>query len=197
MASIRQAWRNPLARPADRAEAVARLCLVTMYLVILPVVAVLGSQAWHGVSATLEHQQQSRHPTTAQLLEDAPDLGDDDQGSLMSEQLLVAARWVAPDGAERTGSVPAAPGEPSGDRIEIWVDQTGNVSTPPPDPASVAVPIIIATIAGALLWGGLLIAAHYTFRSRLDRHRLARWDDEWRRIEPLWSGRSRDAGGQP
>lgn len=197
MVSLHQAWRNPLARPADRAEATLRMVLVALWLSALPIVAVVGAQVRQDVSSIAASQQHSRLTTTAQLLADAPDLTYDDQGLQLAGQVEVSARWVAPDGSERIGEVPAAPGGRSGDRLSIWVDRAGDVTEPPVDPATIVVLIITVTTLIAMAWGGLLAAAHLIVRRRLDRRRFAGWDAQWQRIEPLWSGRSGGGNAQP
>ena len=196
MSLIREAWHNPLARAADRAEATARVLLTVVWLCAIPVMIIVASSVWHGVSVAAESAQQSRIATTAQLLEDAPAMTTDDQGVVAYQLVQVAARWVAPDGSERTGTVPAAGGR-SGDRIEVWVDRSGEI-TPAPVPLSTSAVLIITVTVGAVLaWGALLMAAQFLIRGRLDRRRIVGWDIEWQRIEPLWSGRSRDEGAQP
>ena len=196
MSLIREAWHNPLARAADRAEATARVLLTAVWLCTLPIMIIVASSVWHSVSVAAESAQQSRIATTAQLLEDAPAMTTDDQGVVAYQLVQVAARWVAPDGSERTGTVPAA-GRRSGDRIEVWVDRSGEI-TPAPVPLSTSAVLIITVTVGAVLaWGALLMAAQFLIRGRLDRRRIVGWDIEWQRIEPLWSGRSRDEGAQP
>jgi hypothetical protein len=196
MSLIREAWHNPLARAADRAEATARVLLTVVWLCAIPVMIIVASSVWHGVSVAAESAQQSRIATTAQLLEDAPAMTADDQGVVAYQLVQVAARWVAPDGSERTGTVPAAGGR-SGERIEVWVDRSGEI-TPAPVPLSTSAVLIITVTVGAVLaWGALLMAAQFLIRGRLDRRRIVGWDIEWQRIEPLWSGRSRDEGAQP
>ena len=197
MATIRQTWRNPLARAADRAEATARLLLTTLWLLTLPVVAVVGSVAWQQASVIAEDQQHTRSSTTAQLLDDAPDIAIDDQGIFVDQQQRATARWIAPDGSVQTGSVTTAAGGHTGDRIRIWVDRTGEVTGPPVNPTTSAVLIITLATGVALAWGALLAAAQYGFRRRLDRRRMAGWDDEWVRIGPLWSGRSGGGKASP
>jgi len=197
MASIRQTWRNPLARTADRAEATARLLLTTLWLLTLPVIAVAGSVAWQQASAIAADQQHTRSSTTAELLDDAPNIAIDDQGMFVDQQQRATARWIAPDGSERIGSVTTTAGGHHGDRIKIWVDRTGAVTSPPASPTTSAVLIITLATGVALAWGALLAVAQYGIRRRLDRRRMAGWDDEWERIGPLWSGRSGGAGTQP
>jgi hypothetical protein len=196
MASIRQTWRNPLARAGDRAEATARALLTILWLCTLPLAAVLGSVAWQQASTTAEFQQRTRSATTAELLADAPDIAVDDQGMFVDQQLRVAARWVALDGSERTGVVTTAAGGHTGDRIQIWVDKAGEATSPPVNGTASAVLIVTLTIGLALAWGGVLAGAQYVLRRRLDRRRMAGWDDEWARIGPLWSGRSGGGNSQ-
>jgi hypothetical protein len=197
MATIFQVWRNPLARTADRAEASARLLLTVLWLVTLPVALAMGSIAWHQVSATAEFEQRSGSSTVAQLLADPPTIALDDQGVVLGQQLQTPARWLAPDGSVRIGAVTAAAGGHSGDRIRIWVDRAGEVASQPASPITWAVLIITVTMGAALAWGAVLAAAQYGFRRRLDRRRMAGWDSDWQRIEPLWSGRSHGGTAHP
>lgn len=196
MALIREAWQNPLARAADRAEATARVLLTAVWLCTIPVMIIVGSSVWHSVSVAAESQQ-SRVATTAQLSEDADFTITDDQAMVTYQLVRAAARWVAPDGSERTGTVTTSAGGHTGERVEIWVDRTGDVTQPPVPQSTSAVLIITVTVSAVLAWGALLMAAQSLIRGRLDRRRFADWDVDWRRIEPLWSGRSRDEGVQP
>jgi hypothetical protein len=153
-----------------------------------------GNRVWHHVSTLAEDQQHSISSTTAQLLQDAAPITVDDQGVGTYVPVRAAARWVAPDGSERTGPVMTEPGGRSGGRIEIWVDRAGDVVNPPVNSAASAVLIVAMTVVVALAWGALLIIVQYLFRGRLDRRRIAEWGNEWLRVEPLWSGRSRGTG---
>ena len=111
---------NPLRRRCDRVEAWARLSLVLVFLVLGPL-SVMGMGHWASVTATrTAHAQAAGErlvtavlPTGAHHTAGYP--------SFDSPELVWApARWTAPDGAKRSGEVPAqagtgpAPGCPSG-----------------------------------------------------------------------------------
>ena len=117
-------------------------------------------------------QQQNRSATTAQLLEDAPAMTSDDQG-VVAYQLVQVAGPLGRPGRIRTDRhrTPAAGGR-SGERIEVWVDRSGEI-TPAPVPLSTsAVLIITVTVVAVLAWGAVLMAAQYLIRGRLDRRRI-------------------------
>ena len=125
-------WGNPLARPTDRVEAVVAVSLILLWLLTLPIFAVAGSVVGSQATAAAAHQQQDRTKTTAQLVEDAPEVVFSSRGIPITEQVPVAARWTAPDGSDRTGTITTASALGAGDHVPIWVDRNGAVTDPPP-----------------------------------------------------------------
>jgi len=99
------------------------------------------------------------------------------------------ARWMAPDGTPRTGTVlPPAIGGAAGSDVVIWTDAHGSPVSPPVrrDPTESGVMAGFATALGLLALVGCL---RLTVRYRFDKRRMASWQTEWTLIEPRWSGR--------
>ena len=127
----RVAWRNPLARGSDRAEAAFGVIVFVLWLLALPIVATAGSMCWPQIAAVADEEQRARHQTTAVLTTEAADFVFSDHGVPMTSQIPVSARWIAPDGSARSGPIDTQSGAKAGDVRTIWVDSTGGVTDPP------------------------------------------------------------------
>jgi hypothetical protein len=182
-------WRNPLARGTDRTEAAVVILMFSIWLLALPLAATAGSLYWQDVSALAADQLHTRTQTTATLTENAADFMYSASGNPISGQVLASARWVAPDGSERTGIINAAGGVGTGDAQQIWVDPKGHVTDAPLSGTAAAALLMLITAGAWLTLSVLLGAGWLTVRWRLNRRRLDTWDHEWQRIEPGWSGR--------
>lgn len=100
------------------------------------------------------------------------------------------ARWTAPDGTVRTGSVKVGTGSARGTRITVWTDDQGAlVAEPLPAPAAqiqagtTGGAIALAICAGALLGCGITAKL-------LDRRRASQWATEWAEVGPQWDHRN-------
>jgi hypothetical protein len=179
---VRGLWpgRNPLRRAVDRVEGVMVGALAVAFLAGAP----LATVAAYGYGAhTARVQQAAWHQVPAVLLAAAPATG------YTGYQPEVRARWRAPGGARRTGTVPVPPGTRAGSTVRVWTDAAGR----PADPALQLLQVkgraaLAATLAPALL-GGVLLAAGLLGRHLLGRRRLAAWEAQWRAIGPRWSRR--------
>jgi hypothetical protein len=184
-------WGNPLARNIDRTEATLFVCALWIWFLALPVLATIGS-SWHSdLSQASADQERDRTKTTALLLEDAPPYLSGELGAAVVELPRAKAQWVGPDRSEHTGTVPSAGRGRSGDRVPIWVDQVGNITDPPLDGTTATAIVVLATAGAWISFGALLGSVVMALGHRFNRQRLANWDRDWQRIEPLWSGRSR------
>src|SRR5262249_53276550 len=99
----------------------------------------------------------------------------------------VPARWTLPNGAPRTGLVPAPTGMRAGQPVTIWLDRSGTLASEPGTPESAA----LAGLAVAMgLWITTIAALCVLFviaRLLLDRHRLAAWHRDWLRVAATWT----------
>lgn len=100
------------------------------------------------------------------------------------------ARWTGPDEQPRIGRVPVPGvwGRP-GDRVQVWVDDTGAPARPPATSAE-AVQAAVVTAVAVLMAGLVLLGAAWLgLRALTARCNDARWEREWARVGPLWSRR--------
>jgi hypothetical protein len=73
----------------------------------------------------------------------------------------------------------------------VWLDADGEVSVRSLRPGSAVVAGIV-TAAGLLLGGvAVLLALWFGVRSLTDACNARRWEREWERVGPDWSGRRR------
>jgi hypothetical protein len=177
---------NPLRRPVDRVEAWTALALLVATLVAAPV---LGWTVWrteYAAGLRAEHPGPARFPTRAVLLADASYLP---AAAELNPQVATPASWTEPNGGRRTGVVVVRAGLAAGTAVPLWTDATGE---PVDAPQRHSQTVADALAAGALAGGGpvlLVTCVLLALRHILDRHRMARWDDRWRTVEPRWSGR--------
>jgi hypothetical protein len=191
--------RNPLRRRTDRVEAWITVALMAAVALAGPfLIWHAGEVAYRGaVSASERDNARLRFKVNAVLLED-PD-GDVSSDNVRSRH-VATARWTAPDGTPRTGPVlvPASEGasvssRSSGSAGKVIVVTTDVHGIPmeapaPSDPASMA---FLGGFAASLGLTASVMCIRLLIRRRLDTLRMARWQTEWRLVEPIWSGRHR------
>jgi len=165
--------RNPLRRASDRLESVLLIALLLAFGGGAPLVAgVCGALAHRTAERNMVVERASLHPVTARVLAPAVPSGFGD----LPEP---TARWTAPDGRVVTGGIPVSPGTPVGERIQIWVTVSGQVSSPPLAPSQVAQQTDTAELFGVAGYAAVLAGVGLLARRLLDRRRLAAWDAEW------------------
>jgi hypothetical protein len=181
MRVVRGLWpdRNPLRRRLDRVEGVVVGGLIVAFLAGAPIATVA---AWHVAYSYGAHTQQAAwHQVPAVLLATAPTYG------YTGYQPEVRARWIAPDGARRTGTVPAQPGQRAGSTVMVWADAAGRLTGPPLQARQVRGQAFLAAVLAPVLLGEMLLAAGQLAHYLLGRRRLAAWDAEWRATGPQWT----------
>jgi hypothetical protein len=168
--------RNPLLRRTDRIEAVVMLVALVTYLLAIPVVGVAGA-AVYGVRDRLYVQEaQARHTVMATVTDASGPLDQD------SHTVVVQARWPGAAG-ERAGSFQHRVAVKAGERIEIWVDNDGNLAGPPTPTWHAAIDAVGAGIVTLLILGAAMTSLVAAVRSRLDRARDAGWEREIRCLQ--------------
>ncbi|MER5209008.1 hypothetical protein [Streptomyces sp. NPDC002825] len=113
-------------------------------------------------------------------------------------QALAPAVWEQPAHVRRSGTIHVPPKTPPGRTVTIWVDDAGSPARPPGGTADRALTALSGGIAVAGAVGVTGAGVVLLVRRRSEGHRLAAWEREWERVEPVWSGRLRrgsDAGG--
>ncbi|MFM9373594.1 hypothetical protein [Streptomyces sp. Da 82-17] len=106
-----------------------------------------------------------------------------------------AAVWEYPDDVRRTGTIEVQGHTPQGSTVTIWVDDSGAVARPP----GTAGELVLTSLAGGIVVAGAVagsgVGLQYLARRRAEGRRLAEWEEEWARVEPIWSGRQRRGSG--
>ncbi len=179
---------NPVRRRIDRAEAWIRIGLVLAFLATAPV-TVIGLARWTGGRMDSQAVAEAAHkfPVRATLLTDA---GATTRypGTGMGES-SAAARWTAPDGARRTGTVDVPAGTRSGSRILGWTNAAGWLQPAPIARPQITSRVITVAGLGAVAVTLLFLTAAGVVRRVLDRRRMRAWEAGWTAVEPQWTRR--------
>ncbi|MFE1318656.1 hypothetical protein [Kitasatospora phosalacinea] len=173
--------KNPLRRGSDRVQWWLSRLLLVLALAGLPAGLAAGLASYHSQTRAAQAQAATRHPVTARLTEDVP-------AGLDTRTVPAAVTWTA-DGVVHKAVVEVDSGQDVGAPVPVWLDADGTVVHAPATAGQAAATawtaaLVTATalpLAGALVWKGALYV--------LDRRRYARWDAEWRLVEPRWTRR--------
>jgi hypothetical protein len=166
--------RNPLRRRVDRVEVLAWVLAAVLLCCAVPASLAAGS-------AVQRHQLAVRaagaHPVTATVLADVGFAGFADGVSSAAARVA----WTR-DGEKHIGVVAVPPPEHAGDKLRIWVDDTGRTTPPPLSDQAIASQrdgMVVLCLLGSLVALTCLLTS---VRLGLDRLRYARWDRDWRRV---------------
>jgi hypothetical protein len=180
---VRGFWpdRNPLRRTIDRVEAMVVAGLAVAFLAGVPLAAAAaGHYAYGYASRTAAAQRAAWHRVSAKLLTTVPASGYGDQAT-------VPARWTAPDGRRRTGTIPAPVAAPAGGTVMVWVDEAGQLTGPPLRPSLIHGQAVLSGIFASVVFGMIMVCAGPLVHLALNRRRLAAWDAKWRATGPQWT----------
>lgn len=180
--------RNPLARRSDRVEGALLLVVALGLLIALPLAVFAGGATYRGQAAISEQQHATRHLVTATLIENAPvPTPATDNSFVESGSSGVHARWTAPDGTERTGTIPADPGTEAGTSVPLWLTASGDPAPAPLNSSDITTTGILAGVFFWLASAVVLVGAYWAGRLILDRRRRTRWDHEWATAGQKWA----------
>ncbi|MER7951318.1 hypothetical protein ABTY59_28375 [Streptomyces sp. NPDC096079] len=186
-------WRhNPLRRTTDLVEAWVAFAAAVLLCLAVPVTAwAAGTSAYGSLSRAVRAQQEQRLPTTARVvrLADGPVSGPRSVETAGEERLRrsVVARWTAPDGSVRTGTVATVRQRSTpGSAFTLWTDRDGRPTGPPMQPGTARAHAVIAGLTAALLAGLLVELLRRLAVRRLMVRRYARLDRAWAAAGPDW-----------
>ncbi|GAA1193906.1 hypothetical protein LY12_001367 [Prauserella alba] len=157
--------------------------IVVLVIAAVPAAVSWGGDVYAGRLDDAARDAAATHRVTAELTAKAPVSATAGH----AHDVRAPARWTAPDGGERTGSVPAYRGATRGTEVTIWVDHSGAVTTPPVTRTGAIVDGASAGVALWLLVAGACGLGYGAFRTLLTRSRQAWWDREWERVSQDWA----------
>jgi hypothetical protein len=134
------------------------------------------------VERGLAEERAQWRPVVALLTQDAPRAATESG----AQRVWANVRWTGRDGSTHAGQARVAAGTPTGTAVTVWTDGDGSLVT---QPATASQAQVRATMVG-LLVGGSAAAVPFVggriVRERLQRRRMAQWDEAWARFGPLW-----------
>jgi Flp pilus assembly protein TadB len=176
---------GPLKRTSDRLEALARILLGFVLLLAIAVALAVATATYTQRRSEATAQAADRQRVMAELLEDAsaPASGD------VAYVRQASAVWTAPSGNEHQEVITVSPGARAGSTLFIWVDRSGDRTSPPMGDGDVAASAVGHALLTYLGISVVAVGAYRFFRSLLERSRARRWGTEWEAVEPVWTGR--------
>jgi hypothetical protein len=170
-------------RATDRVEDAVAWLLAVAALVLLVVAALTGT-AVHGRNA-----ESARMVTQARavLLEDAELVSAGDPSVRLP--VLVEARWTDRSGTAHSGEIFVRKPAEAGTEVDVWLRADGKVSTRPLDRGHAVTAGVVAAVVVVLGGGGVLGAVWWGVRCLTAVCNARRWEREWARVGPEWSGR--------
>ncbi|MFE9063782.1 hypothetical protein [Streptomyces violaceusniger] len=178
---------NPLRRRTDRIQTWCTVLFVLILAVGLPAASISAGYAAHASQMRVVAAETSaRHQITARLAEAPPGVDHSD----VREPRQARVRWVADDGERHTGTATVSGGG-SGGEVRVWVNREGALAQAPSSPATARTMGWFTGCVTAAAVAGVAFTGRARVRRALDRRRYARWEAEWKVVEPAWSGRNR------
>jgi hypothetical protein len=172
--TIRAFGANPLVRISDRIEAFVVVSAVAFSLLAAPVAGAIGTGVHDAQSRVYAEEAHTRQPIRAIV---TTTRHSDQVARPYTNTPIIQARWHA-EGIEHVDIFRSQRAVTVGDRIDIWVNDTGQ-RVAPPTPASQAV--VEAISVGVLLWlvaVGAAAALVAVVRWRLNCRRETDWERE-------------------
>jgi hypothetical protein len=174
-----------LRRGVDRVEDTAAWLLTAAALVVLIVAGMVGVGVHTQASEQSRADRADRVQATAVLLADAG-VRTIEHGAA-APFAKAAARWTDPSGRQHEGQVPARSYNRAGDEVPVWLDRTGELTSPPAGELNAVVGSAATAITVLAVGGGLIAAAWVGLRRIIFAHNARAWEREWARIGPEWS----------
>ncbi|HEX4811639.1 MAG TPA: hypothetical protein VFV66_02660 [Nonomuraea sp.] len=176
---------NPLRRRSDRLESFFMLATVVLVLVSLWPAVVTGRAVYEGAVRDQSVGTGVRRQVMATLTQDAP-AARVSFSEVPAAKPEAMARWTTPEGAARSGLVPAPPLAKVGSVVPVWIDAAGAPASPPADGAVLAGRGMVMGLLVVLGTGLLVLTAFLVFRRRLDLVRYGEWEAGWVRAAEQW-----------
>ncbi|MBT2210218.1 MULTISPECIES: hypothetical protein [Actinomadura] len=165
---------NALRRDVDRRQWMLGIALLMLFLSLAPPLCAWAGRSVYASGVRAERQERAtRHEVSATVLrvED------------MRSGRKVTVTWREPDGTARTGSFTAFHGGTAGQRREVWVGPSSQVTDEAPRHHTRTVgDTLTVALGSAMALGMPLLGLYLIIRYRCDQRRYRLWDAEWARF---------------
>jgi hypothetical protein len=176
---------NPLRRRSDIIAAWLTPVAILIFLALIPVAAAVTSSVARAENASVAHAMPTWNVVEGRLLRSAPGpVQPDHGGNLWNE--AVPAEWTF-QGHWHTGAVPVLAGSRQGDLQKIYLNDAGQVQTPPLAAGQLADRIDTITFIVLGVLAMVLLTLKGIARRILDGRRIAAWESDWLAVGPRWS----------
>lgn len=176
---------NPLRRALDRTHSRLVAALAVLFFITGIVATALTVHFVEGAGLRAE-----RHQAATRYRADAVVVATGATTSRNGVEQQTRLRWRDRAGTVRTGMVVPGDGDHVGVHRQIWISRTGHLTVRPRTYAQTLTDTTLAVFAALTSLAILHMAAYSVVNRRLDRRRMALWEEEWAATAPRWTGRS-------
>lgn len=177
---------NPLIRTSDRLEVAAVLSAVVIAVLTVPLSVGVGVAVHGEQSSYYAEQARHRHHVTAIAASDSAR-----HRELVGWTNIVVMKWTH-NGMAHSGRASLPDPVGAGDRVQVWVDDDGDLAPPPASLAQAAQDGVSIALALWLAVATVLAGVVMAMRLRLNRSRETGWDHELELLVDKGGGHSRN-----
>ena len=170
-------------RVTDRVEDVVAWVLSVGALLVIAAACLTGISVHGREAERVDVGSGSTYQVSAVLLENAM-VTTGEYG--MHHLALVPARWTDRAGSEHTDRIAVTRSARAGTEVDIWIDATGKVTTPPVRRVNAVFGGVISAVGVLCAGTTVLVAAWLGVRGVTGRINARRWERGWERVEPQW-----------
>ena len=179
---------NPLRRRRDTVVAALVLGVLLIALVGVPVVAVVtGRASYEGSARAAEATAATRRQVVATVLTRPMAQAVVANPEVTAQRSTAEVRWVAADGAPRTGRAPVEPGTAVGAEVPLWVDTADRITAAPPTDDQLRAAAVGLALGVVVTGEGLCMVLLVAVRAAADALACRAWAREWEVVGPRWA----------
>jgi hypothetical protein len=177
--------RNPLRRSLDRLHFRLVAALAALFLITGAIAAALMIHFVGGAGMRAEdHQARNRYQVDALITATGAAAS---RNGLQQETRL---RWLDGKGKDHTGGVVPSGDDRAGGHRRVWIDQAGELTARPRTHVQTLTDTTLAVVAALTSLAILHAGAYAAANRRLERRRMALWEEAWAATAPRWTGRA-------
>jgi len=173
---------NVLRRGTDRQRDLLVACVAIAVIVAITLSVLAALTCYRAQQATEQRKDLLVHAVRGVALSSAVQPASARGGPYSAD-----VRWVDGSGGTHKAKAAVPPTTDAGDRVRLWLDRAGRVTSAPADDAAgnaVTLGSLTFLVLGAAVTAGAVVR-----RSRLNCIDQLHWEQEWRLVEPAWTHR--------